>query len=109
EAWLYRANAYRHLNSLDLALEDANRAVALSQRAPEALLERATIKSLRKDAAGARADLQSIIKLAPNSIQAKEAAKRLKAPATAKPPAKPASKPPPPKPAPAPAPEKKQN
>ncbi len=80
EAWLYRANAYRHVNSLDLALEDANRAVALSSRSPEALLERATIKSLRKDEAGARADLQSIVKLAPNSIQAKEAAKRLKAP-----------------------------
>lgn len=79
EAWLYRANAYRHVNSLDLALEDANRAVALSSRSPEALLERATIKSLRKDAAGARADLQSIVKLAPNSIQGQEAAKRLKA------------------------------
>jgi tetratricopeptide (TPR) repeat protein len=80
EAWLYRANAYRHVNSLDLALEDANRAVTLSSRSPEALLERATIKSLRKDDTGARADLQSIVKLAPNSIQGKEAAKRLKAP-----------------------------
>lgn len=80
EAWLYRANAYRHVNSLDLALEDANRAVALSSRSPEALLERATIKALRKDDAGARADLQSIVKLAPNSIQGQEAAKRLKAP-----------------------------
>lgn len=80
EAWLYRANAYRHLNSLDLALDDADRAVALSSRSPEALLERATIKSLRKDEAGARADLQSIVKLAPNSIQGQEAAKRLKAP-----------------------------
>jgi tetratricopeptide (TPR) repeat protein len=79
EAWLYRANTYRHLNSLDLALEDANRAVALSSRSPEALLERATIKSLRKDETGARADLQSIVKLAPNSIQGKEAAQRLKA------------------------------
>lgn len=80
EAWLYRANAYRHLNSLDLALDDADRAVALSSRSPEALLERATIKSLRKDEAGARADLQSIVKLAPGSIQGQEAAKRLKAP-----------------------------
>ena len=80
EAWLYRANAYRHVNSLDLALEDANRAVALSSRSPEALLERATIKFLRKDEAGARADLQSIVKLAPNSIQGEEAARRLKAP-----------------------------
>ena len=79
EAWLYRANAYRHLNSLDLALDDADRAVALSSRSPEALLERATIKSLRKDEAGARADLQSIVKLAPSSIQGQEAAKRLKA------------------------------
>ena len=82
EAWLYRANAYRHLNSLDLALDDANRAVTLS-RSPEALLERATIKSLRKDEAGARADLQAVVKIAPNSIQGKEAAKRLKAPTTA--------------------------
>ena len=66
EAWLYRANAYRHVNILDLALEDANRAVALSSRSPEALLERADHQILRKDAAGARADLQSIVKLAPN-------------------------------------------
>lgn len=77
EAWLYRANAYRHVNSLDLALDDANRAVALS-RSPEALLERATIKALRKDQAGARADLQAVVKLAPDSEQGKEAAKRLK-------------------------------
>lgn len=93
EAWLYRANAYRHVNSLDLALEDANRAVALSSRSPEALLERATIKSLRKDEAGARADLQAIVRLAPKTIQGQEAAKRLKAP-----PPKAAPKPPPKKP-----------
>jgi tetratricopeptide (TPR) repeat protein len=92
EAWLYRANAHRHVNSLDLALEDANRAVALSSRSPEALLERATIKALRKDDAGARADLQSILKLAPDTIQGKEAAKRLKASA---PPAKKKVAPPP--------------
>ena len=78
EAWLYRAAAYRHIGSLDLALEDANRAVVLSQRSPEALLERAQIKDLRKDIAGARADLQSLIKLAPKSLQGVEAAKRLK-------------------------------
>lgn len=89
EAWLYRANAYRHVNSLDLALEDANRAVALSSGSPESLLERATIKSLRKDTAGARADLQSVVKVAPKSIQAQEAAKRLKA-TPAKPTATPA-------------------
>jgi tetratricopeptide (TPR) repeat protein len=79
EAWLYRANAYRHLNSLDLALADADQAIALS-RTPAALLERATIKSLRHDETGARADLQAVVKLAPNSVQGKEAAKRLKAP-----------------------------
>lgn len=79
EAWLYRAAAYRHVGSLDLALEDANRAVALSQRSPEALFERARIKELRKDIAGARVDLQSLIKLAPQSVQGIEAAKRLKA------------------------------
>lgn len=93
EAWLYRANAYRHLNSLDLALEDANRAVTLSKRSPEALLERATIKSLRKDQEGARADLQAVMKTAPNSVQAKEAGKRLQAmnaqkPSAPKPPPK---------------------
>jgi tetratricopeptide (TPR) repeat protein len=94
EAWLYRANAYRHLNSLDLALDDANRAVTLSH-SPQALLERATIKSLRKDEAGARADLQTVVKIAPNSIQGKEAAKRLKAPQSAPktPPKPPAKKP----------------
>lgn len=96
EAWLYRANAYRHVNSLDLALEDADRAVTLSSHSPEALLERATIKSLRQDSAGARADLQTVVKLAPKSIQGQEAAKRLKA-MPAKPPAAPA-KPTPPKP-----------
>ena len=91
EAWLYRANAYRHVNSLDLALEDAERAVTLSKHSPEALLERATIKSLRKDSAGARADLQTIVKLAPKSIQGQEAAKRLKATPAA--PAKPSATP----------------
>ncbi len=77
EAWLYRANAYRHLNSLDLALDDVNRSIKLAST-PGALLERATIKSLLKDEAGARADLQTVVKLAPNSMQGKEAAKRLK-------------------------------
>lgn len=77
EAWLYRAAAYRHVGVLDLALDDANRAVAMSQRSPEALLERAQIKELRKDIAGARADFQTLVKLAPNSMQGKEAAKRL--------------------------------
>jgi tetratricopeptide (TPR) repeat protein len=77
EAFLYRAAAYRHVGSLDLALDDANRAVAMSRRSPEALLERAQIKELRKDVAGARADLQALVKLAPKSIQGQEAAKRL--------------------------------
>lgn len=91
EAWLYRANAYRHLNTLDLALDDVNRSIKLKST-PEAILERATIKSLQKDVAGARADLQAVVKLSPNSVQGKEAAKRLKelqqpAP-TGKPPAK---------------------
>lgn len=90
EAWLYRANAQRHLNNLDAALQDANRAVSLTgARSPEALLERATIKGLRKDTAGARSDLQAVVKLAPESIQGREAASRLKA-MTAKPAAPPA-------------------
>lgn len=90
EAWLYRANAYRHLNSLDLALDDVNRSIKLAST-PEAILERATIKSLQKDEAGARADLQTVVKLAPNSVQGKEAAKRLKEGQ----PAQPTKKPPP--------------
>lgn len=94
EAWLYRAAAYRHIGSLDLALEDANRAVALSQRSPEALLERAHIKELRKDIAGARVDLQSLVKLAPKSIQGIEAAKRLKTLGQAPPSNAPAAAPP---------------
>lgn len=79
EAWLYRAAAYRHIGSFDLALEDANRAVSLSQRSVESLFERAQIKEARKDLAGAREDFQALIKSAPRSLQAQEAAKRLKA------------------------------
>lgn len=78
EAWLYRAAAYRHIGSLDLALDDANRAVTMSQRSPETLFERAQIRELRKDIAGAREDFQTLIKSAPKSVQAQEAAKRLK-------------------------------
>jgi tetratricopeptide (TPR) repeat protein len=96
EAWLYRAAAYRHVGSFDLALDDANRAVSLSQRSPEALFERAQIREARQDLAGAREDFQTLIKSAPKSLQAQEAANRLKtlgqarapAAAPAKPPAK---------------------
>ncbi len=78
EAWLYRAAAYRHVGSFDLALDDVNRAVSLSQRSPEALFERAQIREARKDLGGAREDYQALIKSAPKTIQAQEAAKRLK-------------------------------
>lgn len=92
EAWLYRAAAYRHVGSLDLALDDANRAVTMSQRSPEALFERAQIREQRKDIAGAREDFQTLIKSAPKSIQAQEAAKRLKTLGQPAPTAKPAPK-----------------
>jgi len=93
EAWLYRAAAYRHVGSFDLALDDANRAVALSQRSVEALFERAQIREARKDLGGAREDYQAVIKSAPKSIQAQEAAKRLKTLGQMQAPRAPAKKP----------------
>jgi tetratricopeptide (TPR) repeat protein len=86
EAWLYRAAAYRHIGSFDLALDDANRAISLSQRSPEALFERAQIREARKDLAGAREDFQTLIKSAPKSVQAQEAANRIKTLGQARPP-----------------------
>lgn len=62
DALVLRATAWRKLENLDLAMDDIGRAIALAPSNPDALLERGIIRSLRGDAAGARADWQAIVR-----------------------------------------------
>lgn len=76
EALVFRASAYRYVggaDALELALADATHALALSPNSVPGLLERGNIRRLRGDNAGAQADWQRIIALAPTSEAAKDA------------------------------------
>lgn len=66
DALVFRAAAYRRLDSIDLAETDIERAVALWPDAPDVLLERGNIRRLKSDVAGARADWRRVIELAPD-------------------------------------------
>jgi tetratricopeptide (TPR) repeat protein len=63
EALVLRASAFRFLDSLDLALQDVARALELSPRYPEALLERGNILRLQGEIAGARRDWLTLVRL----------------------------------------------
>ena len=61
DALIFRASAYRRLDSLELAEENIARALAIAPRNPEALLERGNIRRLKGDREGARADWLAVI------------------------------------------------
>ena len=62
EALVLRASAYRYLDALDLAFADAGRALELSPRHPEALLERGIIARLQGREAAARRDWLDLLR-----------------------------------------------
>ena len=61
EALVLRASARRYLDALDLALADASRALKLSPRHPEALLERGIIARLQGREKAARHDWLNLL------------------------------------------------
>ncbi|HVA35173.1 MAG TPA: hypothetical protein VNG52_02985 [Stellaceae bacterium] len=76
DALVFRASAYRHVggaDGLELAQADADRALKLAPDSVPGLLERGNIRRLRGDAAGAKADWQRVIALAPQSQAARYA------------------------------------
>ncbi|MDE2165057.1 MAG: hypothetical protein KGJ66_01805 [Alphaproteobacteria bacterium] len=76
DALLFRASAYRHIggtDALELAQADADQALKLTPDSVPGLLERGNIRRLRGDAAGAKADWQRVIALAPQSQAARDA------------------------------------
>lgn len=76
DALVFRASAYRHVggtDALELAQADADRALVLSPNSVPGLLERGNIRRLRGDNAGAKADWQRVIALAPQSEAARYA------------------------------------
>jgi tetratricopeptide (TPR) repeat protein len=106
---IFRATAYRKLNSFALARADLDSAIRLQPSNAEAYLERGIIRMLSKDAHGAASDWQQVMKLGAGTPAAVTAAANLKqlmpqpassraAPAAAPPaaaPAQPALSPPP--------------
>lgn len=70
-----RASAYRFVDALPLALEDAEAALAHSPDYPEALLERGIIRRLMGDKDGARLDWLRLARLH-SGTRAAEAARR---------------------------------
>jgi tetratricopeptide (TPR) repeat protein len=74
DAHALRAAAYRQVEALDLAIEDADAAVRLAPKLPEAWLERGILKRLRNDKDGARRDWREVLLLEPDG-QAAEAAR----------------------------------
>lgn len=73
DAYAFRASAYRYLDQLDLAGEDAERALELDGLNPEALLERGIIRRLGGDDNGARRDWMKILTRLPDSPAARSA------------------------------------
>lgn len=61
-----RASAYRFVDSLDLAMDDAEEAVRAAPGLPEAYLERGILRRLRGNVAGARADWLRVLVLEPD-------------------------------------------
>lgn len=65
-ALAFRAAAYRYVDSIDLANEDAEEAVRVAPGLPEAWLERGILRRLRGDDKGARADWLRVLVLEPD-------------------------------------------
>jgi tetratricopeptide (TPR) repeat protein len=68
EALVLRAAAYRQLDSIDLAADDVARAISLQPQFPDAYLERGTLRAIKGDYDGARADWNHVKELAPKSF-----------------------------------------
>ncbi|CAN0355328.1 unnamed protein product, partial [Phaeothamnion confervicola] len=73
DAFALRASAYRQVDALDLALEDADAAVRLMPSLPEAWLERGILKRIRGDKDGARRDWREVLLLEPDGQAAETA------------------------------------
>lgn len=65
-ALAFRAAAYRYVDSLELAQQDANEAVRVAPELPEGWLERGIIRRLKGDLKGARADWLQVLVRDPN-------------------------------------------
>ena len=70
EALVLRAAAYRQLDATDLAADDVARAISLQPQFPDAYLERGTLRAIKGDFDGARADWNHVKELAPNTFAA---------------------------------------
>ena len=70
EALVLRAAAYRQLDATDLATDDITRAIAVQPQFPDAYLERGTLRAIKGDYDGARADWAHVKELAPKSFAA---------------------------------------
>ncbi|MEO3473149.1 hypothetical protein AAFN86_14865 [Roseomonas sp. CAU 1739] len=77
EAWIVRASALRRLDRLAPAAESVVQALRLESDNVEALLERGIIRQAQGDAAGARADWERVVELAPDSAAADLAAQNM--------------------------------
>ena len=70
EALVLRAAAYRQLDATDLAADDVARAISMQPQFPDAYLERGTLRAIKGDFDGARADWNHVKELAPNTFSA---------------------------------------
>ncbi|MBR0651192.1 tetratricopeptide repeat protein [Roseomonas terrae] len=77
EAWVIRASALRRLERLGPAAESVVHALRLEPDNVEALLERGIIRQAQGDAAGARADWERVVELAPDGAAADLAAQNM--------------------------------
>ena len=77
DAFVFRASAYRHLDRLELALADIEKALALEPTHLGGLLERGILRRLREDNDGARRDWLGILLTAPGSPAADAARQNL--------------------------------
>ena len=68
EALVLRAAAYRQVDATDLAVDDIARALSLQPQFPDAYLERGTLRAIKGDFDGARADWTHVKELAPGSF-----------------------------------------
>jgi regulator of sirC expression with transglutaminase-like and TPR domain len=77
DALVFRASAYRLLDKLELALADVERALALQPGHPDGLLERGSLRRMRRDDDGARQDWLAVIRDNPTGPVADAARRNL--------------------------------
>jgi tetratricopeptide (TPR) repeat protein len=79
EVYLLRATAWREVGTTELAMEDIARAAKLAPDDPNVLLERARLRALTDDVAGARQDYLAVMKLVPGTDAALSARREAEA------------------------------